>query len=94
MRFGHGAVEIEARVRTFARAQETVVESTLKMLGEVSHSRILVIHAHALEQGRALLAALRARLPVEPEFLDIAEAGPAIAAHAGAGTVAIFAVGG
>jgi DegV family protein with EDD domain len=94
LRFGRGAVDIEARVRTFARAQETLVESALKMLGDVARSRIIVIHAHALEGGRALQANLRARLPCAPEFLELAEAGPAIAAHSGQGALAIFAVSG
>jgi DegV family protein with EDD domain len=94
LRFGHGAVEIEARVRTFARAQETIVESTVKLLGDVARSRVLVIHAHALEGGRALAAQLRARLDVAPSFFEIAEAGPAIAAHSGQGALAIFSVAG
>lgn len=94
LRFGHGAVEVEARVRTFARAQETLVESTVRMLGDVARSRILVIHAHALEGARALQAQLRGRLEAEPEFFEVAEAGPAIAAHSGQGALAIFSVAG
>jgi len=95
LRFGNGGVEIEARVRTFARAKDTIVESTMRLLGDaVDRSRILVIHAHAREAGLALQAQLLARLPAAPAFCDIAEAGPAIAAHAGQGTVAIFAVAG
>jgi DegV family protein with EDD domain len=94
LRFGHGAVEVEARVRTFARAQEAIVEATLRLLGDVALSRVLVIHAHAPEAGRALQAQLRARLPVDPAFFEIAEAGPAIAAHSGRGAVAIFSVAG
>ena len=60
----------------------------------VALSRVLVIHAHAPEAGRALQAQLRARLPVDPAFFEIAEAGPAIAAHSGRGAVAIFSVAG
>jgi DegV family protein with EDD domain len=94
LRFGNGAVEVEGRVRTFARAQETLVESTLRVIGDVARSRILVIHAHALEGARALQAQLRGRLEAEPEFFEVAEAGPAIAAHSGQGALAIFSVAG
>jgi hypothetical protein len=94
LRMGRGAVEVEARVRTFARAQEAIVESSVRGLGDVARSRVIIVHAHALEIGRALQAQLRARLDVEPAYFEIAEAGPAIAVHSGQGAVAIFSVAG
>lgn len=94
LRVGDGNVEVEARVRTFARAQETIVDATLRDLGEVAKARIIVVHAHALEIGRALFARVKARLVTEPAFYDLAEAGPAIATHAGEGAVGIFSIAG
>ena len=94
LRFSNGEVEVEARVRTFARAQETVVGSTLRDLGDVSKSRIMVLHAHAPESGKALVAMLRAKLGAEPAFLALAEGGPAISVHAGEGAVGIFSIAG
>jgi fatty acid-binding protein DegV len=76
------------------RAQETIVEATVRALGEISKSRIMVMHAHALESGRALFAQLHARLPSEPAYFGLAEAGPAIATHAGEGAVGIFSIAG
>jgi DegV family protein with EDD domain len=94
LRIGKGEVEVEARVRTFARAQETIVESTVRDLGDVTKSRIMVMHAHAPESGRALMEMLRAKLDAEPAFLAMAEGGPAISTHAGEGAVAIFSIAG
>jgi len=94
LRIGKGEVEVEARVRTFARAQETIVESTVRDLGEVANARIMVMHAHAPEAGQALLEMLRAKLDAEPAFLAMAEGGPAISTHAGEGAVAIFSIAG
>jgi DegV family protein with EDD domain len=94
LRIGKGEVEVEARVRTFARAQETIVESTVRDLGDVAKARIMVMHAHAPETGQALLEMLRAKLEAEPAFLALAEGGPAISTHAGEGAVAIFSIAG
>jgi DegV family protein with EDD domain len=94
LRVGNGEIEVEARVRTFARAQETIVESTLRDLGDVPKARIIVMHAHAPESGAALIAMLRAKLVEEPAYLAMAEGGPAISTHAGEGAVAIFSIAG
>jgi DegV family protein with EDD domain len=94
LRFSNGEVEVEARVRTFARAQETIVESTLRELGDVAKARIIVMHAHAPEAGAALVEMLRAKLNANPAILALAEGGPAISVHAGEGAVAIFSIAG
>jgi len=94
LKVGDGQVGIEARVRTFARAQATIVDATLRDLGDVARSRLLVMHAHAPESGRKLYDMLRARLPEEPSYFGLTEAGPAIATHAGEGAVGIFSIAG
>jgi DegV family protein with EDD domain len=94
LKVGDGEVGVEARVRTFARAQETIVDATVRDLGKVVDSRLLVMHAHAPESGRKLDEMLRSKLPAEPRYLGMAEAGPAIATHAGEGAVGIFSIAG
>lgn len=94
LKVGDGTVGVEARVRTFSRAQETIVEATIRDLGEVPKARLLVMHAHAAASGAALLERLRTRLTAEPAYCALAEAGPAIAAHAGEGAVGIFSIAG
>jgi DegV family protein with EDD domain len=94
LKVGDGNVDVEARVRTFARAQETIIDATLRDLGVVAKARILVVHAHALPSGAALFDRLRAKLTAEPAYFALAEAGPAIATHAGEGAVGIFSIAG
>ena len=94
LKVGDGSVNVEARVRTFSRAQETIVDATVRDIGDVTKSRVLVVHAHALPEGEALLERLRSRLVAEPAYCAMAEAGPAIAAHAGEGALGIFSIAG
>jgi fatty acid-binding protein DegV len=49
------------------------------------------MHTNAPELARDILERLRAQLhDVEPEMLDVLEAGPVIATHGGPGAVGIF----
>jgi len=89
-----GEVTEEARVRTFARAQETIAESTVRNIGDVRRARIRVIHSHSPERAAALLELLRSKLAQTPERIDIAEVGPVIAVHVGPGAVGIFSIAG
>jgi DegV family protein with EDD domain len=94
LRVRGGEIEEEARVRTFARAQEQLIDSTLRALRERPEAgrgaRFVVVHSNALAVARALRERLRARLPEQPEYLGLAEAGPVVAVHAGQGAVGIF----
>ncbi|MFZ1124933.1 MAG: DegV family protein [Candidatus Baltobacteraceae bacterium] len=95
LRLGNGEVETEARVRTFERAQETLVTATLAYLGaNLAGARIGVVNVNAPEQGRALIERLRARLSAQPLSLLSFDAGPAIACHTGSGSVGIFSIAG
>ncbi len=95
LRVGRGEIETAARVRTFERAQEALIASTLADLGaDTAAARIAVVHANALESGRRLLERLRERLPAPPQTLEFIEAGPAIAVHCGSGALAIFSIAG
>lgn len=86
-----GEVVAEAQVRTMNRAQQTMIDLSLKEITDVSKARFLVMHTNAPELAQSILERLRAQLDgVEPEMLDILEAGPVIATHGGPGAVGIF----
>jgi DegV family protein with EDD domain len=88
-----GAVAAEAQVRTFARAQETMLDLILKATPEPSAARYLVMHTNAPQLAHAAAAKLRERLgDVTPLQLEVWEAGPVIATHGGPGAVGVFAV--
>jgi fatty acid-binding protein DegV len=87
-------VEEEARVRTFARAQEAMVSAVVRDAGPAAGARIAVVHANAPDAAAALAERIRERLAAPPAFVAIYEAGPVIAAHTGPGTVGVFLVPG
>jgi DegV family protein with EDD domain len=85
-----GQVSAEAQVRTFSRAQSTMVDLALAAVTDVSKARFLVMHTDAPPLAEGVMEQLRARLNgVQPRLLDILEAGPVIATHAGPGAVGI-----
>jgi DegV family protein with EDD domain len=87
----NGAVEARAQVRTFARAQEQMLDLAMKAVTDVSKARFLVMHTNAAALGETVLQKLRERLNnVQPRMLDMLEAGPVIAVHGGPGAVGIF----
>lgn len=87
-----GEVVAEAQVRTLSRAQETMIDLSLKHIDDVQDARFLVMHTNAPELAANILERLRARLNGgTPKLLDILEAGPVIATHGGPGAVGIFA---
>jgi DegV family protein with EDD domain len=87
-------IEEEARVRTFARAQETMVSAVVRDAGTAPGARVAVVHANAPDLAASLAQRIRERLAAPPAFVSIWEAGPVIAAHTGPGTVAAFLVPG
>jgi DegV family protein with EDD domain len=86
-----GQVSAEAQVRTFARAQEAMLDLVLGAAPNPASARFLVMHTNAPELAQAAAAKLRERLGgIEPAMLDIWEAGPVIATHGGPGAVGVF----
>jgi DegV family protein with EDD domain len=86
-----GQIAAEAQVRTFARAQATMLDLALAAVTDVSKARFLVMHTHASQLAAGVMEQLRARLgDAQPRMLETLEAGPVIATHAGPGAVAIF----
>jgi DegV family protein with EDD domain len=86
-----GEVAAHAQVRTFGRAREVMLSLALGAVADASRTRLLVMHTNAPELAEAARAALNERLAATPpRALDVLEAGPAIAVHAGAGAVGVF----
>lgn len=86
-----GEVIAEAQVRTLGRAQQTMIDLSLKHVTDVSKARFLVMHTNAPDLARDIMERLRSQLGgIEPEMLDVLEAGPVIATHGGPGAVGVF----
>jgi len=90
LRIDGGRIDQEARVRTFARAQEAMVAAATRALGDPLAARVCVMHTRVPELAAALEKRLRAGIAASLRSIDIIEAGPAIATHAGPGAVGIF----
>jgi DegV family protein with EDD domain len=90
LRIGDGRIEEEARVRTFARAQETMVAAASRDANSAPGARVCVIHTRAAELAVTLGARLQERIVTELRSFDVFEAGPVIGTHAGPGAVGIF----
>ena len=90
LRIDGGRVEEEARVRTFARAQETMVAAASRDANLAPGARVCVIHTRAAELAAKLGAQLKQRIVTELRSFDLFEAGPVIGTHAGPGAVGIF----
>lgn len=86
----NGQVFPEAQVRTFARAQSTMVDLAVANIEDFSTARFMVLHTDAPELASHVMELLRDRLGgATPRQLDILEAGPVIATHAGPGAVGV-----
>ncbi|HVA32945.1 MAG TPA: DegV family protein [Candidatus Baltobacteraceae bacterium] len=86
-----GQVAAEAQVRTFARAQETMLDLVLAAAPNPAAARFLVMHTNAPHLAEQAAEKLRARLGgIVPQMLEIWEAGPVIATHGGPGAVGVF----
>ncbi len=90
LRIDAGRVEEEARVRTFARAQDAMLAAAARDANVAGGARVCVIHTRAPELARDLATRLRAAIATPLRSFDEFEAGPAIGTHAGPGAVGIF----
>ncbi|HEY9085826.1 MAG TPA: DegV family protein [Candidatus Tyrphobacter sp.] len=85
-----GEVVAKAQVRTFSRAQETMLDLTLASVKAPAQARFIVMHADAPELAAATVERLMQRLGgVRPRLLEVWEAGPVIATHGGPGAVGV-----
>jgi DegV family protein with EDD domain len=90
LRIDAGRIEEEARVRTFARAQETMIASAARDANAADGARVCVIHTRAPELAASIADRLRERIVTATASFDVFEAGPVIGTHAGAGAAGIF----
>ena len=90
LRLRGGVVEVEAQVRTFNRAVETMIDAVLSFVKDYTSTRLLVMHTNASALAERVEGELRARLREPARSLGTLEAGPVIAAHAGSGAVGVF----
>ena len=90
LRIDGGRIEEEARVRTFARAQETMVAAASRDANAAPGARVCVIHTRAPELAATLAVRLQERIVTDVRSFDVFEAGPVIGTHAGPGAVGIF----
>jgi fatty acid kinase fatty acid binding subunit len=90
LRIDGGRIEEEARVRTFARAQETMIAAAARDANAAPGARVCVIHARAAGLAAALAERLEARIVTDLHSFDLIEAGPVIGTHAGPGAAGIF----
>jgi DegV family protein with EDD domain len=88
--FEGGEIVAMAQVRTFARAQEAMIDAALEGLPDAANARFIIVHTNAPEIAAANRERLMQRLGgVEPRLLEVWEAGPVIATHGGPGAVGI-----
>jgi len=94
LRIDSGAIKEHARVRTYGRALETIVEAAAAEANAADGARICVIHSAAAAEARRVAAGLRAKLKKTPARFEVLEAGPVIGTHAGQGAVGVFVIPG
>lgn len=86
-----GEVVAEAQVRTFARAEEAMIDLALQNVHDIARSRFLVMHTNAPALAETVRERLERRFDgVAPKMLEVLEAGPVIATHGGPGAVGVF----
>ncbi|MBV8645664.1 MAG: DegV family protein, partial [Candidatus Eremiobacteraeota bacterium] len=83
-----------ARVRTFARALDTMIDAAAEEANRADGARICVIHAQAAADADRVAEALRAKITTTPRAFERFVAGPVIGTHAGQGAVGIFVIAG
>jgi DegV family protein with EDD domain len=94
LRVGGGKLEEYARVRTFARAIETMVAAAALEANKADGARLAVIHSRAADLATTIAAQLREKITTVPHSFEQLEAGPVIGTHAGQGAVGIFVIPG
>jgi DegV family protein with EDD domain len=94
LRIERGKLEEQARVRTFSRAVDTMVDATAAEANTADGARICVIHSHAADEAARIVVKLQEKITTTPFGIEQLEAGPVIGTHAGQGAVGIFVIPG
>lgn len=94
LRIDSGTIAEHARVRTFGRALESMVEAAAAEANKADGARVCVMHSHAAEDAARVADRLRAAIATKPHSFETLEAGPVIGTHAGRGAVGLFVIPG
>ncbi|HZO94314.1 MAG TPA: DegV family protein [Candidatus Baltobacteraceae bacterium] len=94
LRIDSGAIAEHARVRTYQRALDTIVDAAAAEANRADGARIAVIHSGAAAEAERVASSLRAKLTTTPARFELLEAGPVIGTHAGQGAVGAFVIPG
>jgi DegV family protein with EDD domain len=89
-----GKVQEYARVRTFARAIDTMIEAGAAEANRADGARVCVMHSHVEAEAQRVARALREKIVTAPALFEQLEAGPVLGTHAGAGAIGIFVIPG
>ena len=92
LRFDSGKIQEGARVRTFAKAQETMIASIRELLGDGTGAYLCVIHANAPALAASVLERITSGITGTPAYVGSFEVGPVIATHAGMGACGVFVI--
>ena len=94
LRIDGGKVQEHARVRTYTRALDTMVDAAAELANAADGARICIIHSHAADEAARVVAHLRAKITTAPVMFEQLEAGPVIGTHAGQGAIGVFVIPG
>jgi DegV family protein with EDD domain len=94
LRIDSGKVQEQARVRTYARAIDSMIDAAATEANRADGARICVMHSNAADEGRRVAAALRAKVTTAVKQFEELQAGPVIGTHAGQGAIGVFVIPG
>jgi DegV family protein with EDD domain len=94
LRLDSGRVHEYARVRTYARAIDTMIDAGAAEVNRADGARVCVVHSHAAGEAERVATTLRERITTTPQLFELLEAGPVIGTHAGAGAIGVFVIPG
>lgn len=94
LRIDSGKIDEHARVRTFTRALDTMVEAAAQEANKADGAYVCVMHARAAVDAERVAGKLEEKLTTRPRLFETLEAGPVIGTHAGQGAVGLFVISG
>ena len=94
LRIDGGKIAEHARVRTFARALDTMVDAAAEQANVADGAYVCVIDARASADAARVTERLREKIVRVPKLVETLQAGPVIGTHAGTGALGIFVIPG
>ena len=94
LRVDSGKIDEHARVRTFGRALDAMVDAAALEANKADGAYVCVMHARAAIDAERVAGKLQEKLTTRPRLFETLEAGPVIGTHAGQGAVGLFVIPG